>query len=209
MIGPASFRADRMQPELELGDDPEVSGAAAQPPEQVGVLAVAGCEDVAARRDDIGRDQLIDGEPVLAHQPADAAAQRQTGEPGVRDDAGRYGQPERLRLAVELAEANPGLRPDRAAREVDSYPVHQREVDDHAAVADGQAGEAVSAAAHGRRQAGSTGEPDGLDHVGYPCATCDDGREAVDRAVPHRAVHLVRGIGGEDQLAPEPGGELS
>ena len=36
------LRADRVQPELELGHDAEVAAAAAQAPEQLGVLVRAG-----------------------------------------------------------------------------------------------------------------------------------------------------------------------
>ena len=43
-------RPDRVQPELELGDDAEVAAAAAQPPEQVGVLVVAARHDLRRRR---------------------------------------------------------------------------------------------------------------------------------------------------------------
>src|SRR5262245_40634421 len=45
-------RPDRMQPELELGDDAEVAAAAAQRPEQLRVAVRAGLYDVAVGGDD-------------------------------------------------------------------------------------------------------------------------------------------------------------
>ena len=46
---------------------------------------------------------------MLAHDPADPAAERETGDAGVRDDARRHRQPERLRLLVELAQEDARL----------------------------------------------------------------------------------------------------
>jgi hypothetical protein len=46
---------------------------------------------------------LIDRQAVLALEPADSAAERQAGEPRVRDDPARDGEPEGLRFAVELS----------------------------------------------------------------------------------------------------------
>ena len=48
-------RADRVQPEVERGDDAEVAAAAAQPPEQVGVLVGRRGHHAAVGRDDLGR----------------------------------------------------------------------------------------------------------------------------------------------------------
>ena len=80
-------------------------------------------------------DELVDGEAVLAHDPADAAAERQAGDAGVRDDAGRHREAERLRLAVELAEQDACLDPRRARLGIDTDALHGREVDHNASSA--------------------------------------------------------------------------
>jgi hypothetical protein len=50
-------RADRVRPELEGGDDAEVTAAAANCPEQVVMLVGPRVHDPAVREDNIGPDQ--------------------------------------------------------------------------------------------------------------------------------------------------------
>ena len=125
-----------MKAKLELGDDPEVAAAAAQAPEEVGVLRLARLDELALGGDEVDGEQLVDRQPVLALQPADAAAERQAGDAGVGDDPARRREPERLGLAVELAPEHAGLRPRRARLRIDADALHRPEVDDDAAVAD-------------------------------------------------------------------------
>ena len=103
-------RPDRVQAVLERRDDAEVPAGAAHAPEQIGVDALARGHELAVGRDEIDGEQVVDGRAVLAHQPADPAAERQAGDPGVGDDAAHGGEPEELRLAVELAPQHAGLR---------------------------------------------------------------------------------------------------
>ena len=65
------------------------------------------------------------------------------------DDSGRNGETELLRLAIELTEQYAGLDTHRARLGIHPDPFHRPEIDDHAVVADGQSGEAVSACPHG------------------------------------------------------------
>ena len=64
-------RPDRMHLELERRHDPEVSAAAAKRPVQVRVLAGARRDDIAGRRDHLGREQIVSCEAVLRHQPTE------------------------------------------------------------------------------------------------------------------------------------------
>ena len=66
-------RPDRMQAVLERRDDAEVTATAAHSPEQIGVLVLAGGDQLAIRRDEVDGEQVVDRRPVLAHQPADPA----------------------------------------------------------------------------------------------------------------------------------------
>ena len=95
--------ADRMQEELERRDDAEVAAAAAQRPEQVRVLLGGRPDQLALRGHQLGRDQVVAGEAVLAPQPADAAAEREAGHPRLGDQAGRSREPVGLRRGVHLA----------------------------------------------------------------------------------------------------------
>jgi hypothetical protein len=88
---------------LKGGDDPEVAATAPQTPEQVGVLVVAGDDELAVGGDHVAGCQAVDGEPKPAHEVADPAAQGQPADAGVGDDAAGHGQAERLGLVVDLA----------------------------------------------------------------------------------------------------------
>ena len=154
-----------MQAELELGHHAEVAAAAAQAPEQLGVLALARAHRLPVGGDQVGRDQVVAGQAVLAHQPADAAAEREPGDAGGGDEAAGRGQAEGLGLGVELAPGEAALGPHGARLGVDPDALHRREVDHQAAVAGGVAGHVVAAAAHGDGQALAAGEADRGDDV--------------------------------------------
>src|SRR5262245_66219761 len=87
-----------MQPEVELDNDSEIAAAAAQPPEQVGMLIGGRAHDVAVRGDDGAGHDVVTRETVLARQPAHAAAQCQPADADVRDVAGRGGRSEERRV---------------------------------------------------------------------------------------------------------------
>ena len=95
---------ERVEPELERGDDAEVGACAAEPPEQVRVLVLGGAHDPAVRRDELDREQVVDRQAVLALEPAHAAAEREPGDPGVRHDPDRADEAVLLRRVVEVAE---------------------------------------------------------------------------------------------------------
>ena len=78
-----------MEPVLERRGDAEVAAAAAERPEQVGVALVGHRQDLAVRRHELASQQVVDGEPVLAHQPTEPTAEREPSDPGRRDDAAR------------------------------------------------------------------------------------------------------------------------
>jgi hypothetical protein len=74
---------DRVEPELELGDDAEVPAAAPQRPEEVVVLRLAGTKRAAVRGHDLGRHEVVAGETDAAGEIADPATERQATHPGV------------------------------------------------------------------------------------------------------------------------------
>ena len=146
------LRAHGMQPVLQRGDDPEVPAAAAQAPEQVGVLVGARRHPLAVGGDDLRGEQVVARGPVLAGDPAEPAAEGQPGHAGERDVAGRGGEAEGLRRPVDVAEQRAGAHARRPRDGVDLDRPLGREVDDHAGVAHGVAGDVVAPAAHGQRQ---------------------------------------------------------
>jgi hypothetical protein len=96
-------RAERVQAELEFGDEAEVAAAAADAPEQVGVLTLAGAHDPPVGQHHLGRDEVVAGQAVLRRSPAVSAAGGETTEAGGGDAAARGVQPVRLGGGVELA----------------------------------------------------------------------------------------------------------
>ena len=109
--------ADRVELELEPRDDTEVAAAAADRPEQVGMRVRAGGDLPAVGRDDLDRLEGVDGQAVLADQPADPAAEGQPGDadrPGVaerrRQTVGRGGDRVFARRSGRAAPRRPGAR---------------------------------------------------------------------------------------------------
>jgi hypothetical protein len=84
------------------------AAAAAQAPEEVGVLLGAGPNERAVRGDHVGREEVVGGEFVPAHQPAEPAAEGEARDARVADDPAGRGEPEGLGLMVELPQSSPG-----------------------------------------------------------------------------------------------------
>ena len=201
-------RADRVQIELEGGDDAEIASAAAQAPEEVGVLRRARGEDLAVGGDHLGRAQVVAGQAVLAHQPADPAAQREAGDAGGRDQAPGSGESVLLGRRVELPPGDAALGGGGAAAHIHRDALHRREVDDDAVVAGREAGNAVAAAAHGDVEPLAAREADCVAHVGGIGAAGDHRRAGVMGAVPDRTSLVVGAVAGPDQLSVQPVLEL-
>ena len=114
-----------MKAELERGDHAEVAAAATQRPEQVGVLVLGRAQPLAVGRHDIDREEVVDRETVLAHQPADATAEREPGDAGVAHDSAGGRQTVRLRLAVDVAPQSTTLHPGRSVGGIDAHGPHR------------------------------------------------------------------------------------
>ena len=98
-----------MRLELERRDDAEVAAGAAHGPEEILVLGRARPAQLAVGGDDVDREQVVDRQPVLAAQVADAAVERQAGDARRRHDAAGHREAEQLRLAVDVAPGRAAL----------------------------------------------------------------------------------------------------
>ena len=76
---PAQDGAERVDAELERSRYAEVATAATNRPEQILVVRFTRGEDLAGGGDDIGRDEVVDRQTVLAHEPPETAAESETG----------------------------------------------------------------------------------------------------------------------------------
>ena len=202
-------RADRVQPEHERGDDPEVAAAAAHRPEEIlVVLGVRGHEATVGQHH-VDAQEVVDGEPVGARQVADAAAEGQPADAGGRDEAARGGQAEGVGGVVDVAPACPALDADRACLRIHPDAVHPREVDDQTVVDGAQPRSAVPTAAHRQRQLLLAGEVDRGDDIGHVDAAGDQRRAPVDHAVVDLARLLVAGsVAGANQIAAHSRAEV-
>ena len=112
-------RADLVQAERERRDDAEVAAAAADRPEQVGVLVLARADALAARQDDLRLEQVVDREAALAGQVAEAAAEREAADAGGRDDPAGRGEAVLVGRGVDLAPGAAAADPDGPRLRVD------------------------------------------------------------------------------------------
>ncbi len=197
-------RADRVQPVLERRDDTEPGSSATKRPEEIGVLARARRDDVAASGHDLEGDEVVAREPVLPPQPADAAAEREPGDTRLTDDAERRREAELLRRGVELAEHAPSARAHGPRGGVHRDLVQAREVDDQRAVAHRHPGDVVTASSHGHAKAVLTREVERLDDVARVGHARHERRPPVDEAVPDLPSLGVGRIPRPDELPAEP-----
>ena len=70
-----------VKPVVEAGDDAEVAAAAPDRPEEVRVALGVDLEHAAVGGHDLGTEQVVDRQTVLAHEVADAAAERESPDP--------------------------------------------------------------------------------------------------------------------------------
>ena len=135
-----------------VGHDAEVAAAAAQRPEQVGVLVGARVDLRAVGEHDVGAEQVVDRQAEAPGQVADAAAEREPADAGGRDDPDGVARPCACVAASTRAQVAPP--PTRTVSDAVSTKTSSiaREVDHDTVVDDPEAGAVVAAAAHGERQ---------------------------------------------------------
>lgn len=102
-----------------------------------------------------------------------------------------------LGLAVEFPPGDAGLHADGASLRIDMAALHEAQVEHHAIVADGTAGDVVTAAAHRDLEAAFDGEAKRIDDVSGSQAARDDGRASIDHAVVHPPRGVVAVVAGQ------------
>jgi hypothetical protein len=189
--------------ELEGGHHAEVAAAAAQRPEQVRVLRLAGGQEAAVGGDHVGRQQVVAGQAVRPGEVADAAAQGEPGDAGGGHHPAGGGQAKAVGGVVEVAPGGAALHAGGTTLGVDPHPTHGGQVDDQAAVVGGEAVDVVAAAADRDEQVLLAGSVDRGDDVGGVGAAGDRRGVPVDHAVVDRSGGVVAVAGRLDQLAAQ------
>ena len=159
-------RTDGMQPELERGDDAEIGAGSAHTPEEVGVLVLAGADDLSVRGDEFDRQHVIGREPVLALKASHPAAEREPGDAGVTHVTERTGKPESLGFSIEITAEGASVDSGEARLRIDTDLPHPREVDNDSAIAGREPSDAVAARPHGNHEILLPSESHSFDDVG-------------------------------------------
>ena len=202
------LRADVVQPELELGDHPEVAPASAQRPVQVGVLGLAGPQHVPVGGDDLERHHVVAGQAGLPGQPAHPAAEGEAADPGVRHVAGGDGEPVLLARPVQRSEQSPALHDRPPVARVDPDRTQRRQVDHQPVLGHGVARRAVAAAPDADLEVLLACRPDRGDDIAHAGTPDDHLRTPVDDRVPDRAGLVVRRVAGNQHRSVQRAGEL-
>ena len=127
---------------------------------------------------------MVRGETPAPREPTEPAAEGESGESCLRDEAARDDAAEGLRLAVDVSEKNAGLGADCLVREVDVDALHVRDVDHDTIVDKGGAADVVTTRADRKRKPGLTGVVDRVDDVRCARAAHHRGRPLVDAGIP-------------------------
>ena len=155
---------DLVDNEVEGDDDPEVRSGAAQRPEQLSVLALAGHHNRSVCENDPRGDEMVDRQTVSASEQSDATGGRKA------SDSNRAGVARRQRPSARVQRGG-HLRPTGARADADAPclgiehfdRVQVPEVDHDSTVVRRAAAEAVAAASDAERQMRvSSGEADGV-----------------------------------------------
>ena len=202
---PADDPGERLEAVPEPGDHAEVAAAAADRPEQVGLRLGVGPDQPAVGRHDLGGEERVDRQPVLAHEIADAAAE---GDPTDADGARVAepdGEPVRGEGGRQLAGRETRSGPGGPAGNVDVEIRQAAQVEQDPAVRRAVAGPAVAAAPDGQLEPGLAGQVDDIGDVAGVRGADDDRRPPVEPADEDGTGRVVPGIVGGDEPVAEVG----
>ena len=179
---------------LERRCHAEVPAPASQRPVQVGILLGVGRADLTVGVHELHGTHVVDGHPVLAHQPAKPATEREAGDAGCRHDTAGRRQAISRGSPVVLVPAQPSLGPHAPSGRVDMNALHGLGVDHEATVGHSAPRHVVATAADRDLQVVLSRELHRIRDVGGVLAPDDDGRALVDHAVvdlTHRVVGSI------------------
>ena len=176
-----------VQRDLQPGDDPEVAAAAADGPEQLGVLGGAEPAAAAEAVDQLDADDAVRAEPVGAAEPADAAGDGHAGDRRVGVGPAQEGQAGALERGTQLAGLDAGADGGGTTLHVDLDPAQATGAQQQGLVERGEA--AVAGRLGGHLAAVVDGPADGGDHV-VGVVDLEDGHRVL------RDVDHPRGAGG-------------
>jgi hypothetical protein len=194
-----------VQLQVERGHDAEVATAAAQPPEELGVLVGRRLHHATVGRHHFRTDQVVAGESELPLEPAAAASQREPGDARVGHATAGDREAVLLRRGVELTPVEARLGAHRARVRIDRDALHAAHVDHQTVVDHGRTGHAMTTAVHRQPHVLRARVLDRGDDVVGGAAHRDQRRAAVDHAVEDGARLVVAVVTRPQKLAAESG----
>ena len=204
----AEQQAHRMQLERELGDDAEVATAAAERPEELGILCLARRDDGPVGGDDGRCKQIVEREPERRAQMPETPAERQAGDARVAEGPAGRRETVNLTRRIEVVPERTAAAGRRPLLRVDDDLAHEPQVDRDRSIADAVARDTVAAAADRHGQVSFAGEPHGRDDVRGIQRTNDHLGSAVDHPVERRARTVVAVVARSDDRTAVPLSEL-
>ncbi len=200
--------ADLVAGEAERGDHAEVSTAAAQCPEQIGMGRGARGDEGSVGKHHVRRQQVVDCQTEPPGQVADPAAEGESPDSGRRDEARWRGHPECHRRVVDVAPRAAAVHAHRVAGGIHRRAAHGGQVDDERVVPDPEPAGVVPAAAHREIDSVLAGEPDAGDDVGDVDAAGDRRGSTVDHGVVDGSCRVVGRVAGPDRRPTQGRGQL-
>src|SRR5262245_55749760 len=123
-----------MESELKRSHDSEIATTAPNGPEKIRVFGRARAHQFSSGGHDIGRQQVVDGQPVLPADPAETATERQPGDACRGVDPNRSRKTKGLSLLVEIGQSGSRLHTHRSPFRIDTHRDHPRQVKHQTAV---------------------------------------------------------------------------
>ena len=204
---PAGDHVHRVQPVVEARDDAEVAAAAPDRPEEVRMTVGVDLEDAAVGGHDLGGEQMVDRQTVLAHEVAGAAAEREPADPDGGCVAEADGEAVRRGGGGDLTRREAACGTRDPAVGVDLERGEAGQVEHDPTLARAVAGGTVAAAADGELDAGLPRERDDASDLAGVDGPHDRRRTAVDGGQEDAPRLVVAGIAGADHRPGELGAE--
>jgi len=153
--------------------------------------------------DQVHGAEVVHGQAELSRRVAEAAAEREPGEAGGRDEAAGGGEAVGLGLLVEIPDQHARVGARAPALGVHVPRAHRGQVQHQAALARGVPGDVVAASADGDLEPVLAGERDRRHHLGRARGPRDERGTAVDHRVPDGACLVVALVPGREHLSAD------
>ncbi len=189
--------------QLQRGHNAEVPAAAAQRPEELGLVLVVGAHELPVRGDELGRAHAVAGQAVLASEPAVATAERVADDPDLGRGAGQSSEPRGRGQRAHVAPLRGRADADAAVLEVDLGPGHPPRLEEERVPAEsGQRARAVPFGLHGHAQAVVASEVDDRGDLVCVVGSRHHGGYLIDGEVPGGACGIPALLARLDNVYP-------